>query len=344
MCSGRKPPPGPPAHGPCQLLLCCRPVSRPPVRGPPAGPPPPHGPRGQGSNLACWRRPLPSFLPSCTPNTRNSQRPSENCSPGEVLGGRQLLLSFQEGRSPPPGTGDERAGRDSHKPICPMDQAGRGRDTPQKTAGDGLGATRGRPRSSRSPWGNKEAASAVKQRRTSELGHQMGGVRMGEVFPTCPHGSRSQVPGCPPPHCIQVQSRPSVCASAPSPRLCLAHSRRPGGRGDRWAGGEQVRPSQGVQATTVSVVPKSKGTPRPPSRPPPSPRAGRDPARAPHPGNEALKGGHTSGQGHSGSCSWTEKPEPQLPQGRAAQAHRNPQGPPCTGPRCSGGQALAKSW
>ena len=38
--------PSPPAHGPCQLLLCCRQVSQSPLQGPPAGPPPPHSPRG----------------------------------------------------------------------------------------------------------------------------------------------------------------------------------------------------------------------------------------------------------------------------------------------------------
>lgn len=70
-----------------------------------------------------------------------------------------------------------------------------------------------------------------------------------------------------------------------------------------------MRPSQDTQAARVSAVPKSKGTLRPPSRPPPSPRAGRGPPHRPHLRNEALKGGHTSGQGHSESCGWTEKPE-----------------------------------
>lgn len=67
-------------------------------------------------------------------------------------------------------------------------------------------------------------------------------------------------------------------------------------------------PSQGTQAARVGAVPKSKGSLHPPSRPPPSPRAGRGPPHRPHLRNEALKGGHTSGQGHSESCSWTEKP------------------------------------
>lgn len=67
----------------------------------------------------------------------------------------QEELSFQEGGSPPLGTGGEWAGRNSHEPICPMDQAGRGRDTPQKTAGDGLGGTRGRPRRFQKPLGQR---------------------------------------------------------------------------------------------------------------------------------------------------------------------------------------------
>lgn len=102
--------PSPPAHGPCQLLLCCRQVSQSP--GSTSRPPTPTQPPG-GSNTACCRRPLPHFFPPAPP-TPGAPKDLLRTVPQE-------RLSFQEGGSPPSGTGGDQAGRESHEPIRPMD-------------------------------------------------------------------------------------------------------------------------------------------------------------------------------------------------------------------------------
>lgn len=105
----------------------------------------------------------------------------------------------------------------------------------------------------------------------------------------------------------------------------------------------EVGPSQVPRPPESVRFPSQRVACTHPPAPPPSPRAGRGLLTGPT-RNEAPKGGHTSGQGHSESCSWTEKPghTPSLG-GEPPRPTETPRASSMAGAMLPRGRGLAKS-
>lgn len=128
----------------------------------------------------------------------------------------------------------------------------------------GWGAPGAGPGGSRSPWGNEEAACAVKERRTSELGHRVGGVRMGEeVFPIWPLWVTEASPRLPA-TLLHAGPEQTLClCQRPGPMTVPSSWQEAGKQRGKVDGGREAKTQPGYPGRQTQCRSQVKGYPAP---------------------------------------------------------------------------------